>query len=205
MAFAISTPTSLLHSSFSSYNARKPSLFLFSNSTVSIPKYPISQHVRGIYQLGFAHFSQWSGLKQLGISISQYSVKMERKRKCKGQGVIASLFGVGAPEALVIGVVALLVFGPKGLAEEVSREFKSTLEKEIGLDEINNPVPKRFISNNPMPAKPVDTPEDLEAYVEPNKSLEDGNSSGRGSNSGNFVHGNFGCGNRGNFRGFCGR
>jgi len=27
------------------------------------------------------------------------------------------LFGVGAPEALVIGVVALLVFGPKGLAE----------------------------------------------------------------------------------------
>ena len=36
----------------------------------------------------------------------------ERKRK-----IYASLFGVGAPEALVIGVVALLVFGPKGLAE----------------------------------------------------------------------------------------
>jgi hypothetical protein len=32
-------------------------------------------------------------------------------------GVQASLLGVGAPEALVIGVVALLVFGPKGLAE----------------------------------------------------------------------------------------
>jgi hypothetical protein len=32
-------------------------------------------------------------------------------------GICASLFGVGAPEALVIGVVALLVFGPKGLAE----------------------------------------------------------------------------------------
>lgn len=31
----------------------------------------------------------------------------------------ASLFGVGAPEALVIGVVALLVFGPKGLAEVI--------------------------------------------------------------------------------------
>lgn len=31
--------------------------------------------------------------------------------------ICASLFGVGAPEALVIGVVALLVFGPKGLAE----------------------------------------------------------------------------------------
>lgn len=72
--------------------------------------------------------------------------------------MFASLFGVGAPEALVIGVVALLVFGPKGLAEiaknlgktlrafqptirelqEVSREFKSTLEKEIGLDELQN-------------------------------------------------------------------
>lgn len=31
--------------------------------------------------------------------------------------MFASLFGVGAPEALVIGVVALLVFGPKGLVE----------------------------------------------------------------------------------------
>lgn len=41
----------------------------------------------------------------------------ERKRRCRGKVVHASLFGVGAPEALVIGVVALLVFGPKGLAE----------------------------------------------------------------------------------------
>lgn len=58
----------------------------------------------------------------------------------------------------MIGVVALLVFGPKGLAEvarnlgktlrefqptikelqEVSQEFKSTLEKEIGLDDIRD-------------------------------------------------------------------
>ncbi|CAI9764639.1 unnamed protein product [Fraxinus pennsylvanica] len=43
--------------------------------------------------------------------------QQERKGKCKGKGLYASLFGVGAPEALVIGVVALLVFGPKGLAE----------------------------------------------------------------------------------------
>ncbi|CAK9856124.1 unnamed protein product, partial [Sphagnum jensenii] len=74
-------------------------------------------------------------------------------------GVQASLLGVGAPEVLVIGVVALLVFGPKGLAEvartlgnslrafqptirelqQVSKEFKSTLEQEIGLDELSNP------------------------------------------------------------------
>lgn len=29
----------------------------------------------------------------------------------------ASFLGVGAPEAFVIAIVALLVFGPKGLAE----------------------------------------------------------------------------------------
>ncbi len=33
------------------------------------------------------------------------------------QRVQASFFGVGAPEALLVGVVALIVFGPKGLAE----------------------------------------------------------------------------------------
>ncbi|KAJ8771911.1 hypothetical protein K2173_027088 [Erythroxylum novogranatense] len=76
----------------------------------------------------------------------------------EGYVVRASLFGVGAPEALVIRVVTLLVFGPKGLGEvprnlgktlrdfqptfkelqEVSREFKSTLEKAICLDEISS-------------------------------------------------------------------
>ena len=33
---------------------------------------------------------------------------------------------MGAPEALVIGVVALLVFGPKGLAE-IAKQLGSTL------------------------------------------------------------------------------
>lgn len=33
------------------------------------------------------------------------------------QVTVASVFGVGAPEALLVGVVALVVFGPKGLAE----------------------------------------------------------------------------------------
>ena len=69
---------------------------------------------------------------------------------------LASFFGVGAPEALLVGVVALLVFGPKGLAEavksvgktlrafqptirelaSVSSELRNTLEEQIGLDEI---------------------------------------------------------------------
>ncbi|KAM1020837.1 hypothetical protein ACFX15_041256 [Malus domestica] len=108
--------------------------------------------------LGLSPFAPWIGLKQLGISLAPKSLKLERRGRCKGMVVYASLFGVGAPEALVIGVVALLVFGPKGLAEvartlgktlrafqptirelqEVSRDFKSTLEKEIGLDDISS-------------------------------------------------------------------
>ncbi|XP_009127239.1 sec-independent protein translocase protein TATB, chloroplastic isoform X1 [Brassica rapa] len=111
--------------------------------------------------LGSSRFSPYIGLKHVGISISPKSSNPEKKkRRCSKSMVIrASLFGVGAPEALVIGVVALLVFGPKGLAEvartlgktlrtfqptirelqDVSRDFKSTLEREIGLDEISTP------------------------------------------------------------------
>lgn len=94
--------------------------------------------------------------------------------------MFASLFGVGAPEALVIGVVALLVFGPKGLADvaknlgktlrafqptirelqEVSREFKTTLEKEIGLDELKNPV--NYTTNTPRPQSSQIPPDTLE-------------------------------------------
>ncbi|KAL2556090.1 Sec-independent protein translocase protein TATB [Forsythia ovata] len=144
--------------------------------------YHICEYWKCIPQLGLSPFSPWNGLKNLGISISQHSVKIERKGKCKRKGVYASLFGVGAPEALVIGVVALLVFGPKGLAEvarnlgktlrafqptirelqEVSRDFKSTLEREIGLDETENPVNNSSSSN----AKP----EDSELNVDPNGS-----------------------------------
>jgi len=76
-----------------------------------------------------------------------------------------SLFGVGAPEALVIGVVSLLVFGPKGLADiakqlgatlrefqptirelqDVSREFQETLRDEIEkpLEDAVSPAPAK--------------------------------------------------------------
>lgn len=67
-----------------------------------------------------------------------------------------SFLGVGAPEALLVGVVALVVFGPKGLADAakslgktlrafqptirevvaVSQDLKGTLEQELGLDEL---------------------------------------------------------------------
>ncbi|XP_070053301.1 sec-independent protein translocase protein TATB, chloroplastic isoform X11 [Nicotiana tomentosiformis] len=153
MASAISAPTASSSSSLSSFTSKRLSFSALSNSSISAPKV---QLLKWIPYSGLTPFSSWNGLKQLSISKSQYSVQIGRSRKHKGKGVYASLFGVGAPEALVIGVVALLVFGPKGLAEvarnlgktlrefqptirelqEVSRDFKSTLEREIGLDDI---------------------------------------------------------------------
>nr|GEV68722.1 sec-independent protein translocase protein TATB, chloroplastic [Tanacetum cinerariifolium] len=126
--------------------------------------------------------SSWNGLRNNGFSVSLKSLNFEKRKKCTGKGVYASLFGVGAPEALVIGVVALLVFGPKGLAEvaknlgktlrafqptirelqEVSREFKSTLEKEIGLDEIQNPVQGSYTSNTVRPPPSQASPDTLQ-------------------------------------------
>ncbi|KAJ4829825.1 hypothetical protein Tsubulata_025336 [Turnera subulata] len=133
---------------------------------------------------------------QLGFSLRSCVNPMEtkggrrRRRRVRRRGgmvgvVRASLFGVGAPEALVIGVVALLVFGPKGLAEvarnlgktlrtfqptikelqepfllnkEVSREFKTTLEREIGLDDISNQTLNTYNPNTPdMPSTPSST------------------------------------------------
>ncbi|PIN05155.1 hypothetical protein CDL12_22301 [Handroanthus impetiginosus] len=189
MAFAISTPTSsLLHSSSSSSTGgRTSSLCCISNSAISIPRNAIFQQIKCIPQLGLTPFPQWNGLKHMGVSVSKFSVKKERKGKRKGKGVYASLFGVGAPEVLVIGVVALLVFGPKGLAEiarnlgktlrafqptikelqEVSREFKSTLEREIGLDDVDSPVPK---SSNTTKPTAEDTPPNSGANIEPNGS-----------------------------------
>ena len=102
----------------------------------------------------------------------------------------ASLFGVGAPEALVIGVVALLVFGPKGLAEaarslgktlrafqptirelqEVSSEFKNTLEQEIGYEELKNEI-RGVTAPTPKPAKPLSP--DVPSIEEQAKQAED--------------------------------
>ncbi|GKE51590.1 sec-independent protein translocase protein TATB, chloroplastic, partial [Tanacetum coccineum] len=82
-----------------------------------LPKLYKIQTLKSVPQLGLSSFSSWNGLKSNGFSVSLISFKFEKKRKSGRKGVFASLFGVGAPEALVIGVVALLVFGPKGLAE----------------------------------------------------------------------------------------
>ncbi|KAL7585580.1 sec-independent protein translocase protein TATB, chloroplastic [Lactuca sativa] len=162
MASAIFNPPYLSHPSSSSSISpkffRKPPIYASLSPTV--------RSLTWVPHIGSTPFSSWNGLRTNGLSISLQSLKLEKRKKCKGKGVFASLFGVGAPEALVIGVVALLVFGPKGLAEvaktlgktlrsfqptirelqEVSREFKSTLEKEIGLDELKNPLQGNYTS-----------------------------------------------------------
>jgi len=38
-----------------------------------------------------------------------------------------SFLGVGAPEAILVGIVALVVFGPKGLAEVSCGSIRATL------------------------------------------------------------------------------
>ncbi|XP_076952697.1 sec-independent protein translocase protein TATB, chloroplastic-like [Bidens hawaiensis] len=155
MAAAIFNPSSLTLPNIN-INNKKPSIYA---SHISCSKTLIVRSLTCAPQLSIiTPFANWNGLRTSWFSVSLQYLKLERRKKCKGKGVYASLFGVGAPEALVIGVVALLVFGPKGLAEvaknlgktlrafqptirelqEVSREFKSTLEKEIGLDELQN-------------------------------------------------------------------
>lgn len=38
--------------------------------------------------------------------------------------VQASFFGVGAPEAVLVGLVALVIFGPQGLAEVIMHNMQ---------------------------------------------------------------------------------
>ncbi|GLC54514.1 hypothetical protein PLESTB_000874800 [Pleodorina starrii] len=93
-----------------------------------------------------------------------------------------SFLGVGAPEAILVAVVALVVFGPKGLAEaarsvgstlrtfqptikevvQVSQELKGTLEKELGIDELRDAArpsptvrPRTELDNLEGPAGPM--------------------------------------------------
>ncbi|KAL6541564.1 hypothetical protein OROGR_011050 [Orobanche gracilis] len=53
--------------------------------------------------------------------------------------------------------------------QEVSREFKSTLEREIGLDDIDNPVPKMSSPNTTKPTS-ENTPDNPGTNAEPNGS-----------------------------------
>ncbi|KAK9143793.1 hypothetical protein Syun_013193 [Stephania yunnanensis] len=172
MASTVCTPTFIISGQGRSTHSS------LSNSLVSCSQTRKSCLYPSVPIVGITPFAPWTGLKHLGISITHKSVKIE---KCRGKVVYASLFGVGAPEALVIGVVALLVFGPKGLAEvarnlgktlrafqptirelqEVSREFKSTLEREIGLDEVPQSMQSSNRSNTSVTASISESTPDL--------------------------------------------
>ncbi len=195
MASSIFTPTLI----FSSSSTTKSTIYTLSSSSAIPPPKGHNFHFSTfVPHLGLGPFSSWNGLRHLGISVTQRSLKigaffhLGRKGRRKGNLIFASLFGVGAPEALVIGVVALLVFGPKGLAEvarnlgktlrefqptirelqEVSKEFKINLEKEIGLDEISSSVQETYRSKptNSTASTPVSNAgiEDSKNVVDPN-------------------------------------
>ncbi|CAA6673333.1 unnamed protein product [Spirodela intermedia] len=150
MATTVSTP---LPPTISSCSPTRRSVKSCSAPSFPRPRVQIIHTAVSIPPPSFRHLCPWSGLKHLGISCRHRN--RGGKERYVGR-IRASLFGVGAPEALVIGVVALLVFGPKVAKnlgqtlrafqptikelQEVSREFKSTLEREIGLDEVQTPT-----------------------------------------------------------------
>jgi TatA/E family protein of Tat protein translocase len=88
------------------------------------------------------------------------------------QPIRASFLGIGAPEAVLVGVVALVIFGPKGLAQaakslgatlrafaptireltQVSTELRSTLEQEIGFNDLKDEL-TRPAALTPRPAR----------------------------------------------------
>lgn len=78
MASAITMPTcSFCLSSLSqSSNTRKQFVWNISNSAVSLTQVSNFQFSKWVPQLGLCQFSQWDGLKNLGISTPQLTVKM---------------------------------------------------------------------------------------------------------------------------------
>ena len=86
------------------------------------------------------------------------------------------MFDIGLQEMLVIGVLALLVFGPSKLPElgrmvgramrefrRASDEFRSTVESNLQMNEIDPPHP--LPAPSPVVEMPVPLPSETEATI----------------------------------------
>ena len=86
------------------------------------------------------------------------------------------MFDIGLQEMLVIGVLALLVFGPSKLPElgrmvgramrefrRASEEFRSTVETNLNLNDLDPPPVPDVAAPTTADATPVATPSDLES------------------------------------------
>ncbi|CAK0762535.1 hypothetical protein CVIRNUC_002967 [Coccomyxa viridis] len=114
-----------------------------------------------------AHRRHWAATSSV-FRRKGRTLQWNAHRPGRRQVSVTALFGVGAPEAVLVGVVALVVFGPKGLAEavkslgktlktfqptirevmSVSSELRNTLEEQIGLDDIRSEL-RSSLSSEP--------------------------------------------------------
>jgi TatA/E family protein of Tat protein translocase len=85
------------------------------------------------------------------------------------------MFDIGLQEMLVIGVLALLVFGPSKLPElgrmvgramrefrRASDEFRSTVETNLHINDPDPPPPDPIVADTSEPSTPTSLPSELE-------------------------------------------
>ena len=85
------------------------------------------------------------------------------------------MFDIGLQEMLVIGVLALLVFGPSKLPElgrmvgramrefrRASDEFRSTVETNLHINDLDPPTPEPTVATVTEPTSPAPLPSELE-------------------------------------------
>lgn len=111
-----------------------------------------------------------SNRRQTNIIITQSCILNAVRPRKRCETVPYAFLGIGAPEAVLVGVVALVLFGPKGLAQaakslgqgvkaiaptlkeltDISSDLKNTIEDEIGLNEIRDEL-QNTLSPTTMP------------------------------------------------------
>ncbi|GAY41111.1 hypothetical protein CUMW_056930 [Citrus unshiu] len=186
---ASSTHALLLCSSSPSYTSSRPSVYSLSSSAtpISCPKTTNFHLSTTIPQLGSSLFSQWSGLKHLGISVTPKSVNLlgtdsylglipflvvEKQIENFLEDFYFEIYEVSWLVARNLGKT-LRAFQPTiRELQDVSREFKSTLEREIGLDDISTSTqnPNNLNRTDTMSTPPsVTSTEDSQTVADPSE------------------------------------